>query len=37
MDIDLAKYFDTENHDILLEMVGKEVKDKAVLKLINRA
>lgn len=36
VDIDLAKYFDTVNHDILLEMVRKEVKDKAVLQLIRR-
>lgn len=36
VDIDLAKYFDTVNHDILLEPVGREVKDKAVLRLIRR-
>ncbi len=36
VDIDLAKYFDTVNHDILLELVGREVKDKAVLNLIRR-
>jgi len=36
VDIDLAKYFDTVNHDILLEMVSKEVKDKAVIKLIRK-
>jgi len=35
VDIDLAKYFDTVNHDILLELVGREVKDKSVLKLIR--
>jgi len=35
VDIDLAKYFDTVNHDILMGLVGKEVKDKAVLKLIR--
>ena len=36
VDIDLAKYFDTVNHDILLGLVGKEVKDKTVLKLIRK-
>ena len=36
VDIDLAKYFDTVNHDILMELVGREVKDKAVLKLIRK-
>ena len=36
VDIDLAKYFDTVNHDILLELVSREVKDKAVIKLIRK-
>ena len=36
VDIDLAKYFDTVNHDILLELVGREVKDKSVIKLIRK-
>ena len=36
VDIDLAKYFDTVNHDILLGLVGKEVEDKAVIKLIRK-
>jgi group II intron reverse transcriptase/maturase len=36
VDIDLAKYFDTVNHDILLGMVNKQVKDKAVMKLIRK-
>lgn len=36
VDIDLAKYFDTVNHDILLDMVRTEVKDEAVIKLIRR-
>ena len=35
VDIDLAKYFDTVNHDILLELVSREVTDKAVVKLIR--
>jgi group II intron reverse transcriptase/maturase len=36
VDIDMAKYFDTVNHDILLELIGKKVKDKAVLKLLRK-
>jgi len=36
VDIDLAKYFDTVNHDILLGLVSREVKDKAVVKLIRK-
>lgn len=35
VDIDLAKYFDTVNHDILMDMVSEKVKDKLVLKLIR--
>ena len=36
VDIDLAKYFDTVNHDILLELVSREVKDKSVIRLIRK-
>ena len=36
VDIDLAKYFDTVNHDILLGMVSREIKDKAVVRLIRK-
>ncbi len=36
VDIDLAKYFDTVNHDILLGLVRREVKDTAVIKLIRK-
>ena len=36
VDIDLAKYFDTVNHDILIEQVKKVVKDRAVLSLIRK-
>lgn len=35
VDIDLAKYFDTVNHDKLMALVAKEIKDKRVLKLIR--
>jgi len=36
VDIDLAKYFDTVNHDILLEFVRREVNDIAVIRLIRK-
>lgn len=36
VDIDLAKYFDTINHDILIEMVREQVSDERVIKLIRK-
>ena len=36
VDIDLEKYFDTVNHDKLMALVTRKVKDKRVLKLIRR-
>lgn len=36
VDIDLAQYFDTVNHDILIEQVKKVVQDRAVIKLIRK-
>jgi RNA-directed DNA polymerase len=35
VDIDLEKYFDRINHDILMSRVARKVKDKRVLKLIR--
>lgn len=35
VDLDLAKYFDTVNHDLLMHLVSRKVKDKRVLKLIR--
>lgn len=35
VDIDLEKFFDRVNHDILMARVAREVKDKKVLKLIR--
>jgi len=35
VDIDLSKYFDTVNHDKLMALVARKVKDKRVLKLIR--
>jgi group II intron reverse transcriptase/maturase len=36
VDIDLAKYFDTVNHDLLIAKVREEVKDERVIKLIKK-
>jgi RNA-directed DNA polymerase len=36
VDIDLAKFFDTVNHDLLMHYVGRKVRDKRVLSLIGR-
>jgi RNA-directed DNA polymerase len=35
VDIDLEKFFDRVNHDMLMGRVAREVKDKRVLKLIR--
>jgi len=35
VDIDLAKFFDTVNHDRLMAHMKEEVKDKRVLRLVN--
>ena len=36
VDLDLEKFFDTVNHDLLMHFVGQKVRDKMVLKLIGR-
>jgi RNA-directed DNA polymerase len=36
VDIDLAKFFDTVNHDLLMHCVGRRVRDKRVLALIGK-
>jgi len=36
VDIDLAKYFDTVNHDMLISMVREQIKDESVVKLIRK-
>lgn len=35
VDIDLAKYFDTVNHDLLIEMIKAKVKSETITKLIR--
>ena len=36
VDVDLEKFFDRVNHDILVDRLAKRVGDKAVLRLIRR-
>ena len=36
VDIDLEKFFDRVNHDKLMALVARKVKDKRVLKLIRK-
>jgi RNA-directed DNA polymerase len=36
VDIDIEKFFDNVNHDILMNKIAQRVKDKRVLKLIGR-
>ena len=36
VDMDLEKFFDKVNHDILMHQIAKKIEDKRVLKLIRR-
>jgi RNA-directed DNA polymerase len=36
IDIDLAKFFDTVNHDVLMGLLGRAIDDKRLLALIGR-
>lgn len=36
VDVDLEKFFDRVNHDVLMDRLAKRVEDKAVLRLIRR-
>jgi group II intron reverse transcriptase/maturase len=35
-DMDVTKFFDRVNHDILMTRIGQEIRDKRVLRLIGR-
>ncbi len=36
VDVDLSKFFDRVNHDLLMTFLGRKVKDKRLLRLISR-
>jgi len=36
VDMDLSKFFDTVNHDVLMHRVARKIKDKHALKLIGK-
>ena len=36
VDMDLSKFFDTVNHDVLMERVSRRIPDKRVLQLIGK-
>ena len=36
VDVDLEKFFDRVNHDILMERLARRIEDKAVLRLVRR-
>jgi RNA-directed DNA polymerase len=36
VDIDLAKFFDTVNHDVLMNLLARSIGDKRLLRLIGR-
>jgi group II intron reverse transcriptase/maturase len=36
VDIDISKFFDHVNHDILMSKVGQTIRDKRILRLIGR-
>ena len=36
VDVDLSKFFDRVNHDLLMTLLGRKVRDKRVLRLIKR-
>jgi RNA-directed DNA polymerase len=36
VDMDLSKFFDTVNHDVLMHRVARKIRDKKVLKLIGK-
>ena len=37
LDIDLENFFDTVDHDILIQILAKTIKDKAVVEIIKKS
>ncbi|WP_269454512.1 reverse transcriptase domain-containing protein [Neptuniibacter pectenicola] len=35
VDIDLSKFFDRVNHDLLMTLLGRKIRDKRLLRLIK--
>ena len=35
VDVDLSKFFDTVNHDVLMSRIARKVRDKRLLKLVG--
>lgn len=35
VDVDLSKFFDRVDHDLLMSLLGRKVRDKRVLRLIK--
>ncbi|HBT5914307.1 TPA: group II intron reverse transcriptase/maturase, partial [Klebsiella pneumoniae] len=36
VDIDLSKFFDEVDHDMLMNRVGRKIKDKALMRLLGK-
>ena len=36
VEVDLSKYFDTLNHDLLLNILRRRIKDKSLIELIKK-
>ena len=36
VDVDLSKFFDRVNHDLLMTLLGKRIRDKGLPKLIAK-
>ena len=36
VDVDLSKFFDRVNHDLLMTLLGRKINDKSLLKLIGK-